>query len=498
MPPPEPRPSRGYLPALLLLILVLLAPDFTSPDAVEMALAGRCLWRLPVDGLAGCVGAEPLFWPPAVPLLSGLASAVLSLPVAATLISLLASALLCRPLMSIAWRLSGTRAAWLAGPLLVAVPAFRIHAAAGDARPLALLALLSALALVISPDLTRRAALASGLLLALAMLSRPEALFSAGLLVGWAAWRRRERLWAVVAGILAPMIPYWIAISLLAGHPTLTGRSWLSRTTGWLTALPHPWLKQELGFGAWGTPLRVALTTTDAAPLTRAGTDLPAALSWLLTALPPALPLWLVGLALVGLVSLRDRWRLLVPLVLLAAPYAATPLLQAGRDDLLPLNNLLPVLVVGVLLATAGVERLLAHRAGWAAAAVALAWGLLTPPPNAALLADPAIFVDSEDWLDALLPPDTTVAATQESAQLLHERGIRRGPVPTPWSASAWLTGPHRADYLLLTTQDIPLFLGTLRELIRRDALQVIARRRVGEEWALLLRVTAPADEAPR
>ena len=128
-----------YLPAILLVVLALLAPGFTSPDGVELALAGQCLWRLPVDGLAGCAGAEPLFWPPAAPLLSGLLAAVLSLSVAATLASLLASALLCLPLMSLTERLGGRRAAWLVGPLLIlmtSTPSL-MHTSAdgyGDAR----------------------------------------------------------------------------------------------------------------------------------------------------------------------------------------------------------------------------------------------------------------------------------------------------------------------------------------------------------------------------
>ena len=63
-----------WLPAAVLLVLMT-APVGVSPDGVEMAAAGACLWQTPIDAGA-CVGLEPWFWPPLFPLMAGLPTAL--------------------------------------------------------------------------------------------------------------------------------------------------------------------------------------------------------------------------------------------------------------------------------------------------------------------------------------------------------------------------------------------------------------------------------------
>ncbi|MCB9742753.1 MAG: hypothetical protein H6741_20800 [Alphaproteobacteria bacterium] len=452
------------LPGLLALALALARAPLVSPDGVEMAAAGRCLW-MNLGELGACVGTEPLYWPPAFPLLSGLAALLLAPDAAAVLTSLLAMSLLAWPLTALARRVGGELAALLVLPILVAAPALRAHALMGDARPLALLGLFGACALALDP---RRSGLGVGALLGLACLSRPEALAPAGLLLLWMTWTERRRLPAALGAFALLFLPYIALLSVQAGQLTLTARGWQSAAYGWLAWMPEPWAQMELAAGSWGTPLRAWLSTSSLA--SGSPGEAGSLLSWAGYALGRATPMGLVLLVVVGIMENRTP-RTLSAIAAVSLPAVAIALLPQARDPLLPANNLLPLLLGLVVLGAGAAERL-AERGRWAlGAAVFLVavsnWSFPDPrgedPEQGGVAEAPA--------LPAGVDPGARVAASPDSATAVLVAGLPRTRLPPPWMVGPWLAGPERGDAVWVTAVDMPAAGRTLAELERRGAL---------------------------
>ena len=377
--PPPPRESLqaslwvAALPALLVVGLALAGEPERSPDGVEMAAAGRCLWRLPFDP-AACAGLEPWFWAPVFPVVSGALALLIDPALAALVVGVAGFALLGGPLARLGQAVGGPRAALLAPLAVLAVPALRDHARMGEARGLALALVLAGGARLCGDEPPRRRLLGAGLLLGLAALTREEALAPAALLAALAVARVGRRglaVGAVLGGVVAP----WVAfLSLRAGHLVPSPRAWQGAANRWIEALPHEWVFMELSAGSRGTPLRAMLSRSGAPG---PGLSLDGLGGWMAVALPAAVS-W--ALAVAAGVGLALSWRKSrAPLLVLAAvvtPYLALQALPPARDAMVPANNLLALPVaLGVLAAAglaAGLARLPRRVAG---GGVAAAWG---------------------------------------------------------------------------------------------------------------------------
>ena len=502
-----------WMPAAFLLVLQL-SPGGVSPDGVELAMAGTCLWQMPFEASA-CVGLEPWHWPPVFPLLAGLPTlAGLDPGLAAPWVSSMSMAVLCLPVAIVAgWVGSARRtrnrrpeaqdgpargAAWggasglCAVLLLLALPAARVHAGTGDARSLFLLLLFCGVGLTLGPPEPRRRA-ALGLVLGVASLTRPEGLLYAAAILGLTTvrWRRLSgTAWAVFGAVV---VPYWGVLSGVAGRPVMSSRGWQSAAYGWLRVFPEESVKNELAAGSWGTPLRRVLSTSEVAASVPATLDPGSASTWLAYVWVESVPFWLAVFAVVGLgVSIRHRrWVGLATLAAVGLPALAVQLVPQAQDVLLPANNLLPFLVVLVVLGGVGVVALgtaftpRAPRVGMGLlAATALAVGLLNqdlePPPES-----PAVALAAA-WIQTELPSSSEVAASLVSAPIvLRARRLRRA-VPAPWSQGRWRTSPP--DYLVVSSADLPALSPLLRDLTDRDQLELQAV--VGtDEWVRIYRL---------
>ena len=357
---------RALGPALVTLIVVFGAGPLLSPDGVEMAAGGRCLWRLPLDP-SGCAGLEPWFWPPTFSLLSGLLALALDPAVAALLAGLASFVALTLAAGVLGSRLGGPLAGALIPLVLAATPTLRSHALMGDARDLALALVFGAAALLSAPSVSRRALLGAGALLGLAILTREEAAAPAALLSLVALGRLRAPgalVPLVAACVSAPMVLF---LSVRAGHLVPTPRSWQGPAARWVEAWPREWVFAELSAGTRGAPLRALLSQQDVAS-SRAPFDLGVAVPFLVDAARGALPPLLAALAVVGVVSAvanRKRssvqaWTLAV-LGAAALPYAAIGLLPEAQDAVVPANNILALVVATGILGGVGLA------AGWTA-----------------------------------------------------------------------------------------------------------------------------------
>ena len=457
------RLGWALLPALLVVGLALAGVPERSPDGVEMAAAGRCLWRLPIDR-AACVGLEPSFWAPVFPLLSGALALVLDPALAALLVGVAGFALLGRPLARLGGAVGGPLAAALAPLVVLVVPALRDHARMGEARGLALALLLAAGARLCHDEraalLDRGGLMRVGLLLGLAALTREEALAPALLLAGLAVARfgwRGGAVGGVLAGVMAP----WVAfLSVRAGHLVPSPRSWQGAANRWVEALPPEWVFMELSAGSRGTPLRAMLSRSGAPG---PGLSLDGLGGWMAIAVPAAVPLGLAALAMVGLVLSWRRAR--APLLVLSAvvaPYLALQALPPARDAVVPANNLLVLpLGLGVLAAAAlaaGLGRLPRRiavggiLAAWAGVALSVgvegAFARARPEPQA--------FDAAAAWLAAETRPDETIAASIVGAPAVLRADRTRRRLPPPHALRQALAGWERPDLALVTTHDLP------------------------------------------
>ena len=507
-----------WLPAAVLLVLMT-APVGVSPDGVEMAAAGACLWRTPIDAGA-CVGLEPWFWPPLFVLMAGLPTVLgLDPGLAAPWVSAVCMALLSLPVAILASRLGGyatasfqrrssssrresgearnSTAGLLAGILLLATPAMRVHAWTGDARSLFLLCLLGA-AVLASGSRSRRRAATLGLLLGAACLTRPEGLLYAGVLLV-VATVRWSRVSAAAWGVLgAVVVPYWAVLSMVAGRPVLSSRGWQSAAYGWLQVLPEASVKNELAAGSWGTPLRRVLSTSEVAASVPATLDPSRALSWFAFVVVESVPIWLGLLSVVGLVVMirQRRWNALMGPGAVALPALVVMLIPQAQDPLLPANNALPLLVALVVLSAVGISGLAQPLpARWRSAAMgvmasgALALGLmdrgLAPPP------DPPSAVAAAAWLQDAVGPTHEVGASLVSAPIVLRARLPRRAVPAPWSQGRWRTTPP--DYLVVSHADLPALSPLLHDLSTRDQLDLAAVLGT-DDWVRIYRVRPSAD----
>lgn len=483
-----------------------------SPDAVELAAAGGCLWRLPVDSGA-CAGLEPWFWPPLFPLLAGLPVALGVDPaLAAVVLSVACMALLTAPVAWLVARWAGPWGAVLGGATLLGLPALSAHARMGEARPLCLLLLLSGAALAwerlsrTGEQPVGRGLIWPGLLLGLAALARPEAALTGGLLCLAVAGRalhlgRRRGAGLVFLGFLAPLLPYWAALSAAAGSPTLTSRGWQARVYGWLAVLPEDWVRLDLAAGAWGTPLRRVLSTEALAPAppdTLAPVD---AAQWLGFVAQESVPPWLLVAALGGavLLLLARSWGLPGLVALLVLPAVPVMLLPQAQDLVLPANNALPLLVGLVLLGAVGlcgVVGLLGSRSpglargvGGGMAVGLLLLGLLGRYGGEDLVWTSPAMEEARAWMSAELPAEATVAASLASSPAVLRAERQRRFLPSPWTATAWREGAPPADWIVLSSLDMPGAAASLRALEERVDLVPVASFGGAEDWAMVLEV---------
>lgn len=447
-----------WIPGVAMPLLVSITPPFLSPDGVEAVSAGACALSPGMD----CAGLELWFWPPAFGLLGGvLVNLGLDPGVAATWLSLLCGALALIPLSRLAQRLGGPLAAWTAPLLLLSVPDLRLHLMMGDARPMALLGLLWAWELA----LARKLPVLVGLMAGLSVLARTEMLLPVAALMAWLGWYERRTLLRVAPALALSLLPYWIALSLAAGRPTISSQGWQSQVYPWLQSLPMTWLELDLAAGARGTPFRVLLSGSQAGP---GGGSVGLDLGVLSLSIQRTTTVMVLALAALGI---RQRGATVALLALGLPALAVTALLPQAQDLLLPAKNLLPFGWVLAALAASGLSRIAHLSREWVALAVA-AILLLLSLPRAVDVAAPDDSIFSEAVLADLEPGSAGVALS--TAPLVLRAGWERHRIPSPWAARAWLEGPERADYLVLSTLDQPFVSRSLAELQAHATLEPV------------------------
>ena len=480
-------------PALFLLVM-LPHHGVVSPDAVEMAAAGKCIWQLPlVEG--ACDGREPWFWPPAFVMLAGLPVLLGMDPaVAALSMALLCWAVLMWPAGLLAQRLAPTGGAWAAAlvvPVLLVVPGVPFEILMSDARCLSLLTTFTAALLALQAP-SRGRLVAIGVLLGMACLSRPEAVLPAAALVGVVTLSARSLVPGLTCATL--VLPYIAVLSAQAGQLALTSRSWQKNVNMWLTVLPDEWVKHELAAGAWGSPLRAHISTT---PMTAAApptTDPGMITAWLNVVFLETLPWLLYALALAGLVlMLRARaWRALLLLGAAGLPCLVIMLMPQAQDYQLPLNNLQPLLVLLVLLAAVALGGLLAKLsarwspAGWAGGLLAVALLAVAARPAPVDLSTPLSFSAAISWLKSETTADTSVTASLVTAAIPLRADRQRHHLPAPWSIPAWSRSAARTDLLIVSSWDLPGSLRSLRTLKDTVPLQPLVEFSDANSWVII------------
>jgi hypothetical protein len=456
----------GWIPAIVVLILVTTTPPFASPDGIEAVAAGACVLTPGAD----CVGLELWFWPPALGLIGGALSHLgLSVSVAATLLSLGFGALAMVPLGRLAARIGGPLALWLAPMLVLCVPDLRLHLMMGDARPIALFGLLWAWELTLSRGRVGWIAAAC----ALAVLARTESLAPIGLLFGYGlikdykSWRN-PRTWLV---FLLLMAPYWLALSWVSGHPSLSSQGWQSQVYPWLDQLPMTWLELDLAAGARDTPFRLLLSSGSGAGVPGGSPPLGLDLWVLRKGMRHAVAWWCLPLCVFSLRQGQASWAAL----LLALPaLAITALMPQAQDFVLPAKNLLPMGWAVALLAGGGLARLSTRirlpKLGLGVVTLALAASL----PQQGMIGGDARL---SNGLFSDLPQGSVAAALSTAPEVLRSGRTRRR-LPSPWAAKAWLEGPERSNYLVFSSQDLPFIQRSLAVIQENAELEVHTIRR--------------------
>ena len=496
-------------PGLFLVALAFHSPVI-SPDAVEMAETGRCLW-LQTVGASACEGLELWFWPPLFPLIVGAISLVSGVEptVVGVGLSALSWALVVWLVVDLLRLWIGERLPWacaLFPPLLLAVPTFAAYVQNGEARGLGLAFLLLALRSTVrmrrSHPAERMASIRVGLCIAMACLCRPEYLLPSGLLLAWRVWVFRSP-WAP-GGFLLLMTPYWALLSRQAGQFTVTSRDWLANVGGWLALFPDEWVRMELAAGARDTPVRRVVSTVSDEADKRLGLEWGEVGTFAEFVFLDTLPVALSAFALVGAVvawRIASR-RLLFGILLVLAPSVGSLVLLRVGDTVLPLNNLLPFVVLLALFTSITV--------GWGVAAwserassdqadrvvsvllICLCWWLAvrSPPPVSLLSSEAGAAATS--WLGE--QSTSKIGVTFASAPIVLRSGHVRTRIPAPWSVPAWLEQPP--DRLVLSSLDLPATLASLRTMERVVGLSTEVVFEDDAGWVAVMKVTAPAADS--
>jgi len=497
------------LAAGVTLLLAAAVPAGAVPDGPELAAAGSCLFRGALDA-AACGGTEPFFWMPAFPLLSGLFTLFTDPWAAAHAAAAVVVGLLVVPLSSLGRRLGVAAPSWVAAALLVATPAVRELVAQPSGRGLAWLGILGGASVVAGARgcaAPLRRGVAVGALLALAILSRREAVLQA-VMVGLAlvplAPRAAVAAGATVTGLTAP---WFVMLAAAAGGVRTSGRAWEPLVYAWDTVVPHEWLLMEISMGTWGTPLRSLVSRLPAGVSTTV-LDPGVLVPWLQYALPVAVPAWLAALALAGaglLVRSRaGRWSLGAA-VALAVPALPLALLPNARDVDLPSQNLHPVCLAAILIGAVAAGEVLR----WARER--LPAGQVTAPALAITLLA-GLSMANARWVAQVVPsegrsPTTLTGAgaalaqdpgpvwtTLSSAPAARRADRPRAALPSPYRVGEASPGP--AQRVLLTELDLPGARRTLGALA--GSLRPTTVLQDGDRWAVVFYVEAsPVSQAP-
>lgn len=479
--PRTPGPSlpvgTGVVVGLLTVIAALRHPPRLLPESMELVGVGSCLlgWSSPLT----CSDYELLFWSPGYPLLTAPLSLLVDPLLAGGLVSVLAFAVALLGLVATLAPRLGSAPALAAAVAVGSAPSLSAYAMAVDARSTALGLTFGSLAVALAAGghPWRRGGIA-GLLAGAAALTRPELIvllpgivaFSAAApdaavpLLGRPRW---SRALGAIGGIAVLWTPWVAALSAFEGRLSVLPRGVQQvgfALTGWV---PERWARQAIGESAARLPLRDAV---------RAGSwpvDLPsgpgldpaAGVSWLGAQLPTTCSPIVLGLAALGagLLVLYGHLRPLLALLLVALPSLLATIALPGRDDMMPLSALLPV--VWVLHAAAGIAVAKgivavfgpARRTAptpWLSATVALALGLLSPHTDWPVSPDNAPSgAAAAAALARRLPQDTPVAAPFASSLQVHRAGMRWVPWPAPWESTRW-TAPGAPRWALIGAVD--------------------------------------------
>jgi len=483
----KPRALWPWMALIVGLVLPWIASPHATPDTVEMLATGRCLLGLDAaDAMCNSIdlGRYPLMFP----LLSGLAwGAGLAPMLAASLIALAATALLCAATTATLSRRDQLAAVLVPG-LILAVPALRTHLLSGDARGLSMLGLVGASIWIVRDG---KRGMFLGAWLSLAILSRPETSIAvAGLLAITAAVRWRA---LIVAAPLA--IGTWLGQTMLSQHLGGT-RDWEMKVTGLVKVIPDDWIFQLVGLGMKETAFR-SMVMDSAVPSQPSSTG---AADWLMTALPLAVPGWLIAAAMLGLIFLiRSRhWRLLLVVVVWATPAVAVWVVPQTRDNVLPAANLGTLLLSMSALASlglAGVLRWVAtaifpiHPPGTPYLAVA---GLLivgiggaksTYVPMEGIMELGEAYAQTHEWIEQTTAEDITIGVSFSTGGIPLLANRARTSMPSSWELGPWLDSPSRPDMFIISSIDSPGNHATVRELVAISTPLAVFRDGVTDVW---------------
>ena len=469
-----------------LVLLPLLAEPFATPDTIEMVASGRCLLGLETNELL-CQTLDTARWSLPFSLLAGMTSVFASTyAIAGALAGLIGTATLMGAMTALA-----PRNHWAAGAcaalVAIAIPALRLHGLAGDARTLALAALVAAWCLVPRPEeqMKRSQAIGIGILTGLAVLIRPEMLAGATVLLialGW--WHRKGAAIPVAAAAFTALVPrLW--------SRGITGRDWEMGALSLLDVLPEGWVFQLVGLGVKEAPFRAYLPSETSSSLHPAN-----AMGWIVDALPVAIPFWWWPLVVWGgLVAWKNHRTRLIIAGSIAAPSLGVLLLPQARDAQLTAQNLLGLLVGGCTLAGPVIWDKLRTTFPWRIrlpllGILCLSLGFITRYPSVSLpMETGSVHQEMATWIHRNVPEGEGINATFLSGGMVLEGHRARMPLPSSWELQGWLP-PGSSQMVLITSIDHPAALATLAELQRLGKPEILAAFKDMYTSATLIRVT--------
>ena len=450
------------------MVMAMGSTPLAIPDSYELIQEGRCMLGFEMDP-GVCASINPAYWTPGWSLPVGLLSAVTSPFAAAGAVSLLAMALLVVPCWSLGRRFGAWQIGFLASVMLVCTPALRTYGMLADGRGLSVLCLFSSWALALRSCEERHAvgwALGAGAVAGLGALVRPEGLLTlllVPLFVLCSSRSIRSASAALVGGVLTAL-PWWLSLSNSRGRFGLTPRDWEGSGFSLLEILPKREVLELYGMGAYDTPFRTTALQFDVA-ISGVGLDLPGGIEWLGTHLLHAVPWWGWIMALVGVVCTvrARRWRVLIALLLTAAPAFVAAFKPQSRDVLLPMANFLPVIVCAWILGSVGVVKLsswilnrwqLPARIGLMPVIV-LGFCVTLEGPRVDLVPSTELLIPgraASDWLRS--QEVYKVRASFESAPVIHMADQQWDPWPSRWDSTAWSSSERVPDFVLFTDLD--------------------------------------------